>query len=87
VINVYDSEGKSPQSTPYGKSVRAKEFLPVSRIFKTLKPNESIEEDSVVSDLYNLHSSGQYSIQVERADPLDPKITLKSNEITVTVSN
>jgi hypothetical protein len=50
-----------------------------------LQPGESETHEFNVSDLKNLAQPGEYTIQVQRADP-ETKVVVKSNMITVAVT-
>jgi hypothetical protein len=51
---------------------------------RTVEPDETVEEEAVVSRVFDMSRPGQYVIQVSRAISGDPKDgVVKSNIITV----
>ncbi len=50
-----------------------------------LRPGQTTSEDLFVSDMYDLHQAGTYTIQVQRTDD-ESKTIVSSNTIAVTVT-
>ena len=59
----------------------------MSRLMVILKPGEKLEEDSTISDIFDMKSAGTYKVIVTRPSPLEHNVILKSNEISITVTN
>ena len=88
IISVLDSEGNAAPTTQYGKAIRypGAEVMG-SRIMVILQPGEKLEEDSTISDVFDMKSVGTYKVSVTRPSPLEDNVILKSNEISITVTN
>jgi hypothetical protein len=86
-ISVFDSEGNAPPTTQYGKAIRYPGAEAMSRLMVILKPGEKLEEDSTISDIFDMKSAGTYKVIVTRPSPLEDNVILKSNEISITVTN
>ena len=86
-ISVFDIEGNARPTTTYGNAILNGGGRIGSRIGVMLKPGEKLEQDATISNLYDMKSVGVYRVIVKRPNPLDPTITLKSNEISITVTN
>jgi hypothetical protein len=88
IISVLDSEGNAPPTTQYGKAIRYPGANSMSgRMMVVLKPGEKLEEDSTISNVFDMKSAGTYKVSVTRPCPLDGNVTLKSNEISITVTD
>jgi|SRR5580692_1777635 hypothetical protein len=89
LIEVRDERGNAVPKTRYYRQIRGEEYVPVgvyvSTIGFSVKPGESMEEEAIVSKLYDLDKVGKYRIQTQHDDP-DNKALVKSNTITVTVT-
>jgi len=92
VVDAHDDTGKPAPDTEYGRRVMRREtkkrtVLFWSEIFLTLKPGEILQDEAIVSKLYDLSRPGKYLIRVSRRVSGNPKDgVVKSNEIAVTVS-
>jgi len=86
LISVFDSEGNAPTTTQYGKAIRYPGAEAMSRLMVILKPGEKLEEDSTISDIFDMKSAGTYKVIVTRPSPLEHNVILKSNEISITVT-
>ena len=86
-ISVTGPDGNAATLTKYGEAIQKKEVTPISRIMKTVAPGESIDENIIVDHMFNMTLPGTYVIQVSRASPLDPAVTLKSNTLTIGVDH
>lgn len=86
-ISVSDSQGNAPPTTQYGKAIRYPGAEAMSRLMVILKPGEKLEEDSTISDIFDMKSAGTYKVIVTRPSPLEDNVILKSNEISITVTN
>jgi hypothetical protein len=88
LIEVRDERGNAVPKTRYYRQIRGEEYVPVGVYLSTIgfsvKPGESMEEEAIVSKLYDLDKVGKYRIQTQHDDP-DNKALVKSNTITVTV--
>ncbi len=80
-----DSDGKELARTAYGKWLQAGNMVMISRIQKTLKPDESFGETIDASKIFDISRPGQYSFQVKREYLLNEKVDIKSNIVTVEV--
>jgi hypothetical protein len=85
--DVRDSSGtpvqRNPRSGPTGQPIP----LNLDARIRTLKPNESVEEVTVISRTFDLSQPGEYVIQLCRrihGNPGDDAV--KSNAITITVT-
>lgn len=98
-VEVLDSNGNSPPDTRFGyihnghvaqsdldPSRVSVDDLKDSGVGVMVKAGQSTTWGIVVTRFYVMSLPGKYSIYIERADPADPKTTLKSNTITVTVT-
>jgi len=85
-IEASKENGRPVRLTKYGRDVLARNFVPVSRIQKTLKPNETLEESAVVSDLFDMSLPGKYTIKFKRSDPLNSHVKLISNAVEIQVA-
>jgi type 1 fimbria pilin len=88
-IEVRDSRGSVASETPYGLKVRGKDASyhhGGSMLLQTLKPGEELQQETVLSRIYDMTQAGKYTIQVSKRDP-DTGVTVKSNTTAVTVQN
>lgn len=53
-------------------------------IWATVKAGQTTKWDINAARFYDMTQPGKYAIRVEREDPEDPKVVLKSNTVTVT---
>jgi hypothetical protein len=86
-ISVFDNEGKARPITTYGDGILNKGARSVSRILTKIMPGEKLEEDTTISDLFDMKSAGTYKVIVKRRSPIDPNIFIQSNEISITVTD
>ena len=92
LVDVRDGKGHPAPNTEYGRRIMGREAGERTIIFSsgdalfTLKPNETLEDEAVVSKLYDLSRPGKYFIQAIRK-PLEKVSTgqVKSNTITITI--
>ena len=80
-----DRWGKELVRTEYGKWIHNGPVMMVSRMQKTLKPEESFGETIDASKIFDISRPGQYSFQVKREYLLNEKVDIKSNIVTVEV--
>ena len=86
-VKVHDKKGSDVKETKYGQAVRKHELLIISDAAILLEPGEILEEDTVLSKLFDLTSPGEYEVQLSRPVSDDPKAeNVKSNIITITVT-
>ncbi len=94
-IEVFDSSGKSPPETAYflcyhfigGDATHVCARI-ASFIQFPLKPGESLDDEALITNLYDLHIPGKYLIQVSRSDFDNPNSkAIKSNILAVTVTD
>jgi hypothetical protein len=89
LVDVRDDQGDAAAKTKYYREIRGEDpvigGIRVSASSSRLKPNESVEEEVLVNKLYNLEKPGNYSIQIQRDDPVSKKL-VKSNTVMVTVA-
>ncbi len=85
-VLVHDKRGKNTQETEYGRHTRLHQLIGSDSAI-LLKPGEKLEEDAILSDVFDLTSPGEYEIQFLRPVSEDPneKEIVKSNTITITV--
>lgn len=92
LIEVRDSQGHPAPDTEYGRRIMGREtgkrtiMYSSGDAFFTLKPNDTLDDEAVVTKLYDLSQTGKYFIQVTRS-PLEKVDNgrIKSNIITITV--
>jgi hypothetical protein len=96
-IEVRDEKGKLPPDTKLGSvwngnhpvvhpELLSPSDLSGNLISGTMPAGEKQNTGLDVSRFYDMSQPGKYSIQVQRADPENPSIVVKSNTITVTVT-
>ncbi len=91
LIDVRDGDGHEAPDTEYrrrimGKETKKRTIIYGSDVFFTLKPNETLGDEAVVSKLYDLSRPGKYVIQVSRVVPEElGGGTVKSNICTITI--
>ena len=98
-IDVRDVQGKLPPETGFGyvhnghvahpeqdETRYSPRNLTDNLIGDMVKAGQTTTWPINASKFYDISQPGKYAIQVERADPGDPKIVLKSNTIAVTVT-
>lgn len=54
-------------------------------VFGNLKSGEVVQWEFDAAKFYEMNRPGPYTIQIRRADPENPSITISSNAITVTI--
>jgi len=92
LIEVRDVHGQSAPDTDFGRGIMGREtkkrvILYWGDAFFTLKPNETLEDEAVVTKLYDLSRPGKYFIQATRQFPEQlGKGQVKSNTIEITVT-
>jgi hypothetical protein len=85
VAIIRDAHGNPSSDTEKGRKVKDKQrktFSPLNRgsgFMASLQPGESITQELIVSDLYDMSRPGKYSIQLQRFwnDRLVPSNTVK----------
>jgi len=96
-VDVRDAEGKLPPDTKLGylwnghvsnpdPSRLSPQELSGNLIYGTLKRGETSTWELDASKFYDIRQPGKYSLQVERRDPENLSIVVKSNVIAVTVT-
>jgi hypothetical protein len=84
-LKVYDSSGSLVPETPHGRKIRGREMTVVSTaVSYGIKPGKSTVEDADLTEEFELHKPGKYTVQAERLDPYS-KERVKSNAITITL--
>ncbi len=84
-VRVHDKSGKDAPETEYGRHARLHQLIG-SDAATLLKPGEKLEEDTVLSTVFDLTSPGEYEVQLSRPVSDDPKDgVVKSNIIAITV--
>src|SRR6266478_10132961 len=80
-----DNNGDPVPPTDYKRQLKCNARLTDGRrILVTLKPQESTEDEIVLTSLYVLSRAGTYSVFVQRRLPKElGEITVKSNTITI----
>jgi len=98
LVNVRDADGKVPADTKYGYlwnghvanpdvNLVSPQDLRVGGYPVTVQTGETIPWVPInVAKLYQMSEPGKYRIQVQKKDPADPQLNVKSNVITVTVN-
>ncbi|MGO9096739.1 MAG: hypothetical protein ACLQGV_16155 [Bryobacteraceae bacterium] len=89
-IEVRDDKGNLMPSIKSQQTIQTKDLLgPTfsygSYVCVSLKPGETLQGEIVVSELFDLHRSGKYTIQVKRTDAAT-KTAVKSNIIALTLT-
>ena len=98
-IDVRDAQGKWPRETGFGYVHNghvahleddltrfSSSDLNDNDIWASVKAGQATKWDINAAKFYDMRQPGQYTIRVERQDPKDPKVVLKSNTVTVTVT-
>ena len=98
-IDVRDDQGKWPRETGFGYVHNghvahleddltrfSSKDLADERIWAEVKAGQTTDWDINAAKFYDMRQPGKYTIRVERQDPEDPKVVLKSNTVTVTVT-
>jgi len=86
-ICVTGPDGSLAAPTEYGAAAQKHQPVPGSRIMKTIAPGGDVEEYVLISRMVDMSTPGTYAVQVSRASPFDPSVTLKSNTLTINISN
>lgn len=86
-VQIHEKNGKDVLETEYGRHVRLHQLIG-SDTAALLKPGEKLEEDIVLSTVFDLTSSGEFEVQLTRPVSEEPneKETVKSNIITIIVT-
>lgn len=85
--SVTGPDGNPAPLTKYGEAIKKHNIPPQAPITKTVAPGEAIDENIDVGRQFDMNSAGIYVIQMSRASPLDPALTLKSNTLTINVGD
>ena len=98
-IDVRDVQGKLPRETGFGYIHNGHVAHPEhdltrfslndltdNDIWASVKAGQTTDWDINAAKFYDMRQPGKYTIRVERQDPEDPKVVLKSNTVTVTVT-
>jgi hypothetical protein len=98
-IDVRDAQGKWPRETGFGYVHNghvahieddltrfSSNDLNDNDIWASVKAGQTTEWDINAAKFYDMRQPGKYAIRVEREDPEDSKVILKSNTVTVTVT-
>jgi hypothetical protein len=94
-FDVRDSQGRSVPLTRYGRAVHGTpdegderhDCGDCSGVTQDLEPHEKITDEIAVSKIYELTRAGKYTIQVSRPQGDNSHAIVKSNTITVTISD
>lgn len=89
VIDMHDGHGKPLAETEHHRRVKAEDSLPIthSNQILTLKPGESLKENAILNNLYDISRPGKYVILAQRDVPQElGKGVIKSSPITITVA-
>jgi hypothetical protein len=86
-ILVHDKSGKDAPETEYSRHARLHQLIG-SDSATLLKPGEKLEEDTVLSTLFDLASPGEYEVQLSRpaSEESGEKEIVKSNKLTITIT-
>ncbi len=88
-VGVQDAHGKSPALTELGRKRRAPGAVSVkpSNVLYPIAPKATLVDEIVISKLFDLSHSGEYTIQVRRQLPEELGAgTVTSNKVTVVVT-
>ncbi len=87
-VTVADSKGGAPPDTDHGKRLKGGgEVMGLrSTIIKSLQKGDTVAEDLDLNTVVKINSPGDYTVQVERADPLYSSLHVKSNKLTIHVN-
>lgn len=88
-VDVVDDQGNAASETRYRRALRgADPSAPLvwSSVLISLPAGQTFKDAMIVNKFYDLRKGGTFKIQVQRTD-LPSKIVVKSNVLTVTVSN
>jgi len=98
-IDVRDVQGKLPPETGFGYIHNghvahpeedltrfSSKDLNDNGIWASVKAGQTSEWEINAAKFYDMKQPGKYAIRVERQDPEDSKVVLKSNTVTVTVT-
>jgi hypothetical protein len=93
-IDLLDAEGNQVTQTQYGRTVQSKGGLihgpGIGKLTggapHALKPKEKLQQDIVLSSLFELSRPGTYTVQLRRQDRTTESVVAKSNRITFIVT-
>ena len=87
-VSVIGPDGKPAALTEYGAAMEKNrhQIVPLSRKMVTVAPSASVDDNVTVSKMFSMTAAGTYVVQVSRASPLNPTVTLKSNKLTINVN-
>ncbi len=87
-VEVRDSDGRLATETDYKRHLKCNASFTESRkVLVILKPQESRQEEILITRLFELNNPGIYSVQVSRTIPKDlGEGPIKSNTLTITVT-
>lgn len=86
-ISASDSGGNARPATSYGDAILNKSAHAGSKIQSTIKPGEKLEEDATISDIFDMKEAETYRVVVKRPNPLNPSVSISSNEISIAVTD
>ncbi len=86
-ISVCRGDGSAAPMTTYDDAINNRGARPISKIMTTIKPGEKLKEYATISDIFDMTVAGKYEIVVKRPDPLDPRVLIRSNRISIDVIN
>lgn len=84
-ISVTGPDGNPAALTEYGAVAIGHPPIAGSKMMKNVAPGEDVDEYMTISRMFDMSAPGTYTVQVSRANPLDPTITLKSNTLQITI--
>ena len=85
-VVVHNAAGNLVPDTEHKRQLACPQVITGRNILVHLKPNESHEDEIVVSKLSDMRAPGKYFVQVTRKVPKLSGNTIKSGIATVTVS-
>jgi hypothetical protein len=92
-VDLRDTKGDSPPKTMLNR-ILSGEPVPLppgkggiitgSSMIFPLQPGETLKDDMILNDLFDLNTPGKYTIQIQHDDPVS-RNPVKSNTITLTI--
>ncbi len=84
-IVMSDSNGSPAPRTDYGLALESHQVYPSSRILKTLRPGESLNETMDLSKIFVIAKGEGYKIDVSRRDTFGLSKVAHSNSLQISV--
>ncbi len=86
-ISVVDADGNAVPDTERGRRLRNHEATGGRSVtILELKDGNEITDDANLNNVVNIPAPGNYVVQVERSDPRYADLHVKSNELTIHVT-